>query len=133
MFKGSCLCGAVAFEADEPREFRYCHCSRCRKSRGTAFAANMFVEPAAFRWLRGEDQVNKYRLPNTARYGNWFCRTCGSPVPREIPALNVMLVPAGSLDDDPGIRPVHHIFVAAKAPWDEIGGELPQYAEYPQE
>lgn len=124
------MCGAVAFEAERPREFRYCHCSRCRKSRGSAFGANMFVQPADFRWLRGQDQVIKYRLPNAERFGNWFCRTCGSPVPREVPVLNVMLIPAGSLDNDPGLRPAYHIFVASKAQWEEIAGDLPQHREY---
>ena len=26
-------------------------------------------------------------------------------------------IAAGTLDDDPGIRPERHIFVASKAPW----------------
>ena len=54
MTKGSCLCGAVAFEAGDQIELRNCHCSRCRKARGAAFAANLFVPAGAFRWLRGE-------------------------------------------------------------------------------
>ena len=131
MFRGSCLCGAVEFVATRPKEFRYCHCSRCRKSRGGAFAANMFVQPADFRWLHGQEEVIKYRLPSTERFGNWFCRICGSPVPREVPVLNVMLIPAGSLDDDPLKRPAYHIFVGSKASWDEITDDLPQHPQYP--
>jgi hypothetical protein len=34
----------------------------------------------------------------------------------------------GVLDDDPGIRVPHHIYVACKAPWVEITDGLPQYA-----
>ncbi|HEV2170291.1 MAG TPA: GFA family protein [Candidatus Binatus sp.] len=131
-FGGSCLCGAVAFEATGGQEFRYCHCSRCRKARGSAFAANMFVQPDDFRWIRGEDQVVKYRMPSAARFGNWFCGTCGSPVPRDVPALKVVLIPAGSLDHDPGVRPGYHIFVGSKAPWEEIADDLPRHAEYPK-
>ena len=55
MTKGSCLCGGVAFEAGDSIELRNCHCSRCRKVRGAAFATNLFVPAAAFHWLRGED------------------------------------------------------------------------------
>jgi hypothetical protein len=40
-----------------------------------------------------------------------------------------VVVPLGSLDDDPGVRPREHIFVASKAPWFEIVDALPQYAE----
>ena len=77
MSRGSCLCGGVAFEASDSIELRNCHCSRCRKARGAAFATNLFVPAAAFRWLRGENLVVTYRLPNTLRFGNSFCRVCG--------------------------------------------------------
>ncbi len=128
--RGSCLCGGVKFEAADPSGFRNCHCSRCRKSRGGAFASNLFVAPENFRWLSGRDQVMTYRLPGAQRFGNAFCRVCGGPVPREVPVLNVMLIPAGILDDDPGVRPAYHIFVGSKAPWHEITDELPRYDEY---
>ena len=32
-----------------------------------------------------------------------------------------------TLDDDPGLRPAAHTFVAYKAPWFEITDDLPQY------
>jgi hypothetical protein len=40
-------------------------------------------------------------------------------------------IPAGSLDDPPGLEPMAHIFVGSKAPWFEITDGLPQYQEYP--
>ena len=70
MIQGSCLCGGIAFEATGQIEFRNCHCSRCRKARGAAYAANIFVKPADFRWLRGEDLLVSYRLPGALRFGN---------------------------------------------------------------
>ena len=42
-------------------------------------------------------------------------------------------VPAGLLDDDPGITPMEHIFVAYKAPWWEITDNKPQYQEWSPE
>jgi hypothetical protein len=131
MIHGSCLCGAVEFEADAAMEFRNCHCSRCRKSRGADYAANVFVRPADFRWVRGEDQVISYRLPNAERFGNAFCRVCGSPMPRLVLLRDSMVVPAGAIDGDPGIHPACHIFTGSKAPWHEIADGLPQHAEYP--
>jgi hypothetical protein len=129
--RGSCLCGAVAFEADDLIEFRNCHCSRCRKSRGADYAANLYVRPADFRWMRGEETLVNYRLPNTERFGNAFCRACGSPMPRLVPARDFVVVPAGALDGDPGVRAAYHIFAGSKAPWHEITDDLPQHAEYP--
>ena len=62
----------------------------------------------------------------------------------EDPAVSVLLleagptnwsplvnIPAGSLDDDPGIRAKANIFVASKAPWFEPGDDLPCYDEMP--
>jgi hypothetical protein len=109
MTKGSCLCGGVAFEASDSIELRNCHCSRCRKVRGAAFATNLFVQAESFRWIRGEDLVVIYRMPNTQRFGNSFCRICGSPMPRAVPTRNVVLIPAGALDDDPKVRTSSHI------------------------
>lgn len=40
-------------------------------------------------------------------------------------------LPLGALDDDPGIKPGFHVFVAYKAPWYDITDELPQFAELP--
>jgi len=37
----------------------------------------------------------------------------------------------GSLDDDPGVRPLCHIFVDSKAPWYEITDNLPQHRKFP--
>jgi hypothetical protein len=131
MFKGSCLCGAVAFEASDPIELRNCHCSRCRKARGAAFAANLFVPATSFRWLRGQDLVLTYRVPNAERFGNSFCKVCGSSIPRKLPTREVVLIPAGTLDDDPVIRTSSHIYVGSKAPWHEITDDVPQYPEGP--
>ena len=55
LVRGSCLCRAVGYEARLPfAKFVNCHCSRCRKASGSAFAANAYVLPDAFRWTRGE-------------------------------------------------------------------------------
>jgi hypothetical protein len=42
-----------------------------------------------------------------------------------------VFIPAGALDDDPGVRPAAHIFVGSKAPWYEIRDELPRFDEWP--
>ena len=89
------------------------------------------MRPSAFRWLRGAEQIARFRLPNAERFGNAFCKTCGSPVPQEITAENFVLVPAGLLDGTPEARPRYHIFAGSKATWHEITDDLPKYEEYP--
>src|SRR5262249_597956 len=96
-YSGSCLCASVAFEiTGEFRRFLPCHCGRCRKETGSAHAANLFSTPIEFTWVRGEETVRTFRLPNT-RFVKSFCVTCGSALPT-VEANGTVVVPAGSLD-----------------------------------
>ena len=126
--RGSCLCGAVRFEADEIAMLMHCHCSMCRKAHGSAFSSNAHARPEEFRYTQGAEQVAAYRTPRGVPWG--FCRTCGSRVPVHEPDAASVVIPAGTLDDDPGVRPCLHIFVGSKAPWWEIGDALPQFEEW---
>jgi hypothetical protein len=57
---GSCLCKTVEYEVELPFErFMYCHCTRCRKATGSPHAANGFVKPETFRWIKGADAVKR--------------------------------------------------------------------------
>jgi hypothetical protein len=82
---GSCLCGAVRYEASgTPKAFDLCHCSRCRKSSGSAFVAELVFDASEFRWARGESLVRTYEAPVRERppgYRRTFCAVCGGPVP----------------------------------------------------
>ena len=132
MVRGSCLCGEVGYEIEGPfAAFRHCHCSRCRKARGAAHASNLFVAADRFRWTRGEDRLDAFKVPDARFFTHTFCRTCGSSLPRVDPDRGIAVVPAGTLDDDPGVRPTEHIFVGSKAPWFEIADDLPRYGERP--
>ena len=62
-----------------------------------------------------------------------FCRICGSPIVNSRdPEPDSYGLAMGSLDDDPGVRPLRHEFVGSKAPWYEITDSLPQYQEFPE-
>lgn len=130
MIRGSCLCGGVRFEiarADGP--FELDHCNRCRKATGSAFAAGLGVRTEDFRLLQGADLISRYEAPIRERpppYRTAFCKICGSPVPDPEPGSSWFELPAGLLDDDPGLRPDRHILVELKAPWFDIAGDLPQ-------
>ncbi|MBW2695601.1 MAG: GFA family protein [Deltaproteobacteria bacterium] len=129
-FGGSCLCNAVAYSVRaRPDAIINCHCSRCRKARSAAHASNLFVPPEAFRWTRGEEFVERYRVPDAARFTHCFCRTCGSSLPRRTD--DDVMIPAGSLDHDPGARERMHIHVDSMAPWYAITDALPQHPQGP--
>ena len=122
----SCLCGEIAWEVTGPLEFMsHCHCSRCRKAHGAAFGTYVMCSPDAFRFTRGRERV--VRWESSPGFFRPFCGQCGSVVPDGEPYQGLIAVPAGPFDDDPGVRPIAHIFVASKAPWFAVRGEVPQF------
>ena len=130
--KGSCLCGAVTYAITPPfTMFQYCHCSRCRKVTGSAHAANLFVAPEQFQWLQGEERVGRFEHPEAKYYATGFCTICGSNLPWAPKGGKIMVVPAGSLDEDPGIKPSQNLFWASRASWHVASNELPSHAEMP--
>jgi hypothetical protein len=116
--RGGCLCGLVEFEADLPfSKFVKCHCSRCRNATGSAFAANAYVLPQAFRWLSGEDKVARCDLSTARSFSTAFCRDCGSPLPHATRSKREIIIPAGSLRGDPGASPTVDLCWQARARW----------------
>jgi len=130
---GSCLCGAVQYTVTgEALRFYHCHCQRCRKTTGTGHASNLVITPEnALRWVKGEDMLQRYDVPEAERFYNRFCKQCGSPMPRAVPELDAVIIPAGSLDCEPPMSPNGRIFWDSRASWSCSADGLPTYAEYP--
>ena len=132
--KGTCLCGAVRYlVTGTPTAFDLCHCSRCRQASGSAFIAELVFEAAKFEWVSGRSLVKTYEAPVRVRppgYRRTFCGVCGGPPPTM--DRGDIHIPAGTLEDDPEIRPQRHIFVDFKAVWFDITDGLPRFAtKYP--
>lgn len=126
--RGSCLCGGVRYEVTAPfLRANFCHCSRCRKHTGAAASTQGRVPHAAFRLLSGAELITTY----TPDHGmvKAFCSVCGSSLfggtwP-DGPEVSIRL---GTLDDDPGIRPDFHTYVADAPPWLPMPDDgLPRY------
>ena len=131
IYTGSCLCGAIRYEIyGEIGEVIQCHCKRCRKANGTAFATNAPIQKADFKIVQGEHLLKKFAsTPTTARC---FCSECASPIisiKAETPDTYRLRI--GTLDTPLEYKPVMHIFTAYKAEWDTICDSLPQYDERP--
>ena len=129
MIRGSCLCKRVRFEIlGQFGPTSHCHCSMCRKATGAAFGTYAEVKIENLKFISGAEMIMRYRSsPGVERT---FCARCGSTlqfVSEKNPGK--VEVALGTLDDDPGIRALRHIFVASKAPWFEITDGLPQFPE----
>jgi hypothetical protein len=130
MLQGSCLCGTVRYAITGPvHDVHHCHCSMCRKAHGTAFSTFARLTAGDFQITAGADHVRSYRSsPPIART---FCDACGARLTVRFDGMpDAVWVSVGTLDDDPGVRPGVHMFVASKAPWEEISDALPQFPEY---
>lgn len=130
--RGSCLCGRVSYEiSGNTGIFQYCHCSRCRKFTGSVHSANLLLRPDQFRWLQGEAELGRFEQPNARHFATVFCRHCGSSMPWQTQSGKGVVVPAGTLDDDPGIVPMQNIFCASRATWYRDARDLPWYNTLP--
>jgi len=129
---GSCLCGQITYQYSGPvKVFQYCHCSRCRKFTGTAHASNIIVDPRQFEWIRGEEFLGRYEVPEARHFATSFCQRCGSALPWLTQSGKAVVIPAGTLDEDPNIKPQHNIFYASRAPWYVEVDSLTKYDELP--
>lgn len=126
---GGCFCGRVRYRIAAPlQNARACHCSRCRKAFSGAGSAYAEVAPGALAWESGADNLAHYE--SALGWGMAFCKTCGTTLCGEHDGA-VHGVTLGSVDGDPGVQIAMHIFTGSKAPWDHIGGDAPQYTEFP--
>ena len=128
--RGSCLCNSVTYQFHTPELiFQYCHCSRCRKFTGSAHASNIIIKPEQFEWLDGEQLVGRFEHPEARHFATCFCTKCGSSLPWLSKSGRAVIIPAGTLDEDPGIRPTQNIFWKDRAAWREEVDALVHYDE----
>lgn len=81
-----------------------------------------------FKLLQGEELLRVYGKGEGAVKA--FCVVCGSSLfGGDWPDGPQVSIRLGAFDDDPGIRPQFHTYVNARAPWDTITDDLPQYPE----
>ena len=132
MYQASCLCGAVEVEIQgKISDIIHCHCSKCRKNSGTAYATNGFVKATDFvikknLGVNGQDALNYFEMaPGKKRH---FCSVCACPIysSNEADPTRVRFR-LGLLDSEIEERPMSHNFVSSKACWDNLDDKLPRY------
>lgn len=118
--RGSCLCGSVAFEVEEPlRAVIACHCSQCRKTSGHFWAATA-VPLDRFRLLQ-DDGLRWFQSSATARRG--FCGNCGASLFWKPEGEDRISIAAGSLDGPTGLSIASHWHLEDKGDYYTVGTE----------
>jgi ADP-ribosyl-[dinitrogen reductase] hydrolase len=128
MLEGSCLCGAVAYEADGGVDaLIHCHCESCRKAHGSAFSSIAAAPRAGFRWTRGEDLLKAFESSPGKR--RWFCSQCGSHIIAEREGHATVMLRLGCLDTPIEVERQSHIWRSDAATWFDPSRILPELAE----
>lgn len=130
MYKGSCLCGKIHIEINTTIDsIIHCHCSLCRKSTGTAFATNGFVNKKHFNIVLGNELLSKFEFKEGRN--RYFCQCCGSPIFSENSQDSSRIrVRLGLLSSEIKERPISHNFVTSKANWYDLDDSLPRYEAF---
>lgn len=122
---GGCFCGAVRFEVEGPEKFAcFCHCHSCQHAVGAPIVAWATYARNRFRVTHGE--MHSYHSSPGVTRG--ICAACGTSLSYEhVDRPGDIDLTLNSLDEPSAPVLKAHIWVEDKAPWLEIGDELPTY------
>ena len=130
---GKCLCGGVEFTLEQTLgPFELCHCRRCQKASGSAYAAFLTARVEGYRVLSGRELIRSYDAPlldGPPAYTVWFCSRCGCPVPDPEPEGKLLAIPAGALEHTPSVSPDKHIYVDLRAHWEPLDTQPPRFTK----
>jgi hypothetical protein len=132
LLKGSCRCGAVAFEVEShtPAPYQLCYCSICRKQQGGGgYAINLGADASTL-VVTGEEHLGLYHAEITdderphcevSTGERRFCGECGSALWLYDPTWPELVHPFASAVDTPLPVAPHrvHLMLKYKANWVE--------------
>lgn len=130
---GGCSCGEIRYQLlRAPLFVHCCHCTRCQRETGSAFALNALIESSEVKLLQGRPSPSA--VPTRSGKGQTIlrCRTCCVAVWSHYGAGGAALsfVRVGSLDDSSRIAPSIHIYTTTKQPWVILPADIPAVEEY---
>ncbi|TLU64555.1 GFA family protein [Thalassotalea litorea] len=129
---GGCCCGSVTFKLEDNfAKFFFCYCEQCRKLTGSAHAANLFTSPSNIEWIKGEEKIKRYDHP-TRSFARSFCSECGSGLPYLSQSGKFLIVPAGSLNEEPSKSLDAQIFCEEQAQWHKVGLNAVKFEGFPK-
>ena len=121
--KGGYACDQVRHEAEPPALFVHCcHCTRCQRQSGAAFALNAMIEASWVRLTSGALEV--IDTPSESGKGQQVCRcpACKTALWSIYagPGLKFLFLRVGAMDQPDLLPPDIHIFTDSKEPWVQL-------------
>ena len=135
--EGGCACGYVRFRMESrPLIVHCCHCSRCQRQTGAAFAVNALIEADRVHFLHGTVLDLEVPSPSGANQRISRCPRCQVALWSYYLALSggigelVRFIRVGTLDDPNQMAPDIHIYASTKQPWVFMAPEALVAEEY---
>ncbi len=130
-FTGSCLCGNVSFEGDDPQGGGHCYCNDCRRASGTSHCSHMIAQESAFS-ISGEMRFFDSPADSGNIVSRGFCPTCGSALFSRNSAMpGMVFVRASSLDDPDVFSPQMTVYASRAPSWSHPDSGLTTFPEMP--
>ena len=121
---GSCLCGAVSFNAKMPAKWvAHCHCTRCQRAHGAAFVIWVGLEGSDLSVIDPTQALSWYNETEASR---GFCRMCGSPMFFKSPRYPGEVHVARALfHENLEQQPQSNVFFGSHVSWATLAESLP--------
>ena len=125
-YKGSCLCGEVAFAVGpQIGHVVHCHCTMCQKAHGAAFDTWVCQKDADFAVEQGRDVLRWYQSSPEAQRGS--CSRCGSSLffrSERWPGETHVVI--ACLNEQERFQPEAHVFYSTHVNWVDCQDDLPK-------
>jgi len=129
---GTCLCGAVRYEANaEPAFSGHCFCADCQKETGGGHLTIVAVPDAAVK-VTGTTATFSKPGASGQIVERTFCPKCGSTLfGRPEVMAGMTMLRAGTLDDPSQIAPSMSVYTSRARAWDPPDSNIPGFQEMP--
>jgi len=130
--RGSCLCGAVSYEANGESAFQgFCQCLDCRKATGSGHLAAIGMREEAVKVI-GETKSFSKPADSGGIVARHFCPTCGSLLFDKSTGMPGLIVLNAAVLDDPEVfKPESIVFTKSALSWDHLDPQLPGFEGMP--
>ena len=124
---GSCLCGAVHFNAELPQKWcAHCHCSMCRRQHGAGYVTWVGFHSRQVHIDDPDSALQWHESSPGARRG--FCRICGSSLFFESQKwADETHVALGCIDEPHPFKPTAHAYYDTHVSWMSVDEGLKIY------
>lgn len=132
VYKGSCQCGAVRYEASgDPAFAGHCHCLDCQKTSGAGHVT-LAAFPEAVVKITGTLKGHKSKADSGAMVERLFCPECGSSIAGKSGRMpGMMTLTLATMDEAPDIPIQMRVYDKRRRSWDVMDQALPAFPAMP--